>query len=139
MLAQEQKLKIDQLAHVEGVRFVVLHGSQSDGTAGAKSDFDVAILLRAGNITDSLSRYGNLLAGMSDILGADDDTIDFTDLRQANILLKYEVVRKGVLLYGDPYQYELFKLDSIRDYQDAGDLRNLEQILIAKRQILLAR
>ncbi|HEY4506254.1 MAG TPA: nucleotidyltransferase domain-containing protein [Candidatus Paceibacterota bacterium] len=138
MLTQEQKSKIKRLAQTEGVRFIVLHGSRADGTAKAKSDFDVAILLLADNITDSLSRYGNLLAGMSSILDAHDDMIDFTDLRQANILLKYEVVRKGILLYGDPYEYELFKLASIRDYQDAGDLRNLEQILIAKRQILLA-
>ena len=139
MLTQEQRQKIEQLAQAEDIRFMVLHGSRTDDTAHAESDFDIAILLRAGTITESFGRYGHLLETISDIMGVSGDKIDFTDLRQAPLLLKYEVVRKGVLLFGDEYDYELFKLDSIRDYHDADDLRNLERIIIAKRQVLLTQ
>src|SRR3989344_3803751 len=71
------------------------------------------------------------------ISSASEDKIDLTDLNNDNILLRYEITRGGVLLFGDPQDYEELKAFSFRDYVDAKPLFDLEDKIIKKRKITL--
>ena len=57
---------------------------------------------------------------------AGDEKIDLTDLNNANILLRYEITRNGVILFGNAQEYEEFKAFSFRDYIDAKSLLSLK-------------
>ena len=65
--------------------------------------------------------------------------IDLTDLNNANILLRYEITRNGIILFGDPQDYEELRAFSFRDYIDAKSLFELEDIIIKKDYCLLKK
>lgn len=132
-------MKLAGFAEQNGVKFVVLFGSQAEKISEKESDFDVAVLTTPEkNIRESMENYNNILFGLSKILNIQDYKTDLTNLNNANILLKYEIVLKGQLLHGDELDYLEFKSAAIREYMDAGRLFDLESLLIKKRQDLLA-
>ena len=74
-----------------------------------------------------------MLENFAKIFSTNEDKIDLTDLSNANILLRYEITRNGILLFGDSQDYEELKAFSFRDYMDAKSLFELESIIIKKR------
>lgn len=130
--------KLNDFAKKAGIKFAVLFGSQVAGTVAKDSDFDVAVSLKNGkSIFGDAGKYSEMLENFAKIFFAGDNKIDLTDLGNVNILLRYEVTKKGVLLFGDIQDYENFKAFSFRDYVDARPLFELEDAIIKKRQVLI--
>lgn len=130
--------KLNNFAEKTDIRFVVLFGSRVDGNAEKESDFDIAVSLKNNkSIFEDLGKYSELLENFSKIFSAGDNKIDLTDLNNANILLRYEITRKGVLLFGNAQGYEDFKAFSFRDYVDAKPLFELEDKIIKRRQVFI--
>ncbi|OHB70037.1 MAG: hypothetical protein A2W23_09195 [Planctomycetes bacterium RBG_16_43_13] len=82
--------------------------------------------------------YSQLLDGLSTILEIPYEKTDLSDLDNANILLRYEITRSGILLYGNELDYLELKSFAFRDYIDAGKLNDLEALLISKRQRMIS-
>lgn len=60
--------------------------------------------------------------------------LDLKSMEGASPLFRYEVTRDGVLLYGNPADYEEYKAISARMYDDARPLFDLERALVHKYQ-----
>lgn len=130
--------KLNNFAEKTGIRFVFLFGSQAVENATKESDFDIAVSFKNGiSIFEDLNKYSEILENFAKIFFTGDNKIDLTDLNNANILLRYEVTRKGILLFGNIQDYEDFKAFSFRDYVDARPLFELEDAIIKKRQVLI--
>lgn len=128
-------IKFNKYVQKAGIKFAVLFGSRADGKAKEASDFDIAISFRNGkNIFEDLREYSKLLENFAEIFAVREDKIDLTDLNSANILLRREIARKSILLFGDIQDYEDFKAFSFRDYIDARPLFALEDKIIRRRQ-----
>ena len=132
------KEKLNNYAEKAGIKFVVLFGSRAVGNVADGSDFDIAVSFKDGkSIFDDLGKYSEMLENFSKIFFAGDEKIDLTDLNNANILLRYEITRNGVILFGNAQEYEEFKAFSFRDYIDAKSLFELEDIIIKKRFLFI--
>ena len=132
------KKELEKYAEKSGIKFVVLYGSRAIGTSQKKSDFDVAVFLPGGrSIFDNMTVYSDLLESLRKVFNVGEDKIDLTDLRKANILLRYEITSRGELLYGDEDEYAQYQAFAFRDYIDAEPLFKLENSLIKKRQELI--
>ena len=132
------KEKLNNYAEKSGIKFVVLFGSQTIGNTAKESDFDIAVSFKDGkSIFDDLKKYSEILENFSKIFSIGDEKIDLTDLKNANILLRYEITRNGVILFGNEQEYEEFKAFSFRDYVDAKSLFELEDIIIKKRFLFI--
>lgn len=137
MLKFDQE-KLDNFAEKAGIRFVVLFGSRAAENAVKESDFDIAVSFKDGkSVFEDFKKYSEILENFSKIFSAGDEKIDLTDLNSANILLRYEITRKGVLLCGNAQDYEEFKAFSFRDYVDARSLFELEDAIIKRRQVFI--
>lgn len=130
--------KLNNFAEKTGIRFVVLFGSQVGEKVAKESDFDIAVSLNNGqSIFEDLNKYSEMLENFAEILFVGDNKIDLTDLSNVNIFLRYEITRKGILLFGNVQNYEDFKAFSFRDYMDARPLFELEDAIIKKRQVFI--
>ncbi|OHA53953.1 MAG: hypothetical protein A2Z62_01385 [Candidatus Terrybacteria bacterium RIFCSPLOWO2_02_42_20] len=128
------KEKLNDFAKKADIKFAVLFGSRAVERVADESDFDIAVSLKNGkSIFDDLGKYSEMLENFAKIFSANEDKIDLTDLNNANILLRYEITKNGVLLFGDPQDYEELKSFSFRDYVDAKPLFDLEDKIIKKR------
>src|SRR3989338_7977405 len=125
-------MTLEEFAQRNGVRFAVLFGSQADGAAGEKSDYDVALLFRDPETHGE--KYGDALSAISKHLDVPPERVDIANLGTDNILLRYEVTRGGKLLFGDPGDYLQYQNFAYRDYLDARPLFDLERLLIDRRQ-----
>ena len=139
---EKLKLKTEEIVRKHNIKFVVLFGSQAEllkSTVKKDSDFDIAVFLNSGKpLFVDFKLYGELLDEFSKLFNVKDSIkIDLTDLNRANILLRYEIINKGLLLYGDEDEYAQFKAFAFRDYIDAKPLFDLESFLIKKRQKLI--
>lgn len=120
------------------LRFMILHGSHAKGIARYNSDIDIAVIGKKHIKPDQLLL---IYAELSDILqNSIDNDIDIKTLHHVDPLFRYQVTRDGLLLYGEPTEYEEFKLYAFRDYMDSKDLRILEDKMTrAKQQLLTQR
>lgn len=132
-------IKLEELAQAQGIKQIVLYGSQATGEASAESDFDVAVFLEPAKVpTFHFEGYLNLLVPLAQALGAADGKIDLVLLNTANILLRYEITSKGKLLFGDLDFFAQYQAFAFRDYIDAKPLFELENYLVVKRQALMS-
>ncbi len=136
-LSKEVQVKLKKFVAKFGIKFIVLFGSQVKGSNG--NDFDIAIALNNHrSIWSKVGLYSKILEVLEDILEISYDKIDLSDLNEANIFLRYEITKDGKLLYGDELDYLEVKSFAMRDYIDARDLRELEELLIKKRHVLIS-
>lgn len=130
-LSIDQK-RLSKIAQKYELKFVILHGSYATGKPREDSDLDIAIL---GRKPLDFSVFLKVHGEMADIFG--DNTsreLDFKTLHRVDPFFRYEVVRTGKLLYGNPTEYEEFKAFAYRAYDDAKPLFELEEILVKKYQ-----
>jgi predicted nucleotidyltransferase len=137
-ISQEQQKALDIMGRECRLRFVILHGSYATGKERPGSDLDIAIV---GKEELSSDERMSIYTALDDIFGdSPERELDVKTLHHADPLFRYLVVRDGVLLYGDPTDYNEFKAYAFRDYMDSKDLRELEYAITrAKQQTLTQR
>ncbi len=125
------KEKLAYLAREYDLSFVILHGSYARGTQRKDSDIDIAVVSKT---KLDFQRYFDLNHSFSEIFddSLKEKELDFKSLGHADPLFRYEVVRDGVLLYGNEADYEEYKAVSARMYEDARPLFELERTLALK-------
>ncbi len=111
---------------------MVLFGSQAVGRAKKNSDYDVGVLFF--EPSDFRKHYLDLLPIISDTIRVPEERIDLANLGSDNILLRYQITRKGKLLSGDPADFAQYRGFAFREYLDATPLFAVEQTLIDRRQ-----
>lgn len=137
-ISQNQQEQLSLFAQKNGIKFVVLFGSQVKEITREDSDFDIAVLTTPEkDIKANMDSYNNILFSLSEILKIPDYKTDLTNLNRANILLRHEVIFGGKLIYGNENEYEEFKAFVFREYIDAKPLFDLEDFLVRKKLNLL--
>jgi predicted nucleotidyltransferase len=132
--------KLEKEAQKLGIRMVILFGSQACDKARPDSDYDIAVLTSSEkNIGDNLDNYNAVLTFLCDVFKIREDKADITNLNNSSPFLSYEIARNSRLIYGDESMFASFKASAMREYIATKDLRDLEEILIHKRQNLLAK
>ena len=133
-LFQEQKEKIKELAKEFNLNLLLIFGSQAANQTLPESDVDFAFLAKK----DLSFKDEILLNTKLSALFEDKKIIDLVNLRKANPLLKQEVTKNCLLLYGKEEDFFELKAAIFKDYVDHLSLLELEDFLIKKRQKLLA-
>ncbi len=109
-----------------GIRLAVLFGSRTHGQARPESDWDVAVAGcppgRIWELSSALQRA--LTSGV---------VVDLVRLEDADTLLRQEIMREAVLLYGDPDLFCEYRAFAFRDFVDSADLFALEHTLLRKK------
>ncbi len=123
------KPEVAKVAQKHNLALVILYGSQATGKARKGSDVDIAVL---GKKPFSPEQTISLHGDFDDVFRVRD--LDVKSLHNANSFFRYQVVKNGVLLYGDMRQYNLFKLYAIRYFQENKKMRELRDFIIKKRQ-----
>jgi predicted nucleotidyltransferase len=130
VITPEQKEKLREIGNKHNLKFIILHGSYTKGNSRLGSDLDIAIL---GNIRVSFDELLQIHGELADIFGDNQEReLDLKTLHNVDSLFRYQVVRDGTLLYGNPTEYQEFKAYAFRDYMDSKDLRELEAALLKK-------
>lgn len=107
------------------VNLVILFGScaKQGNKTNVLSDLDIALQF---DDNVSLSQASELLLrlyeALADIFKRED--IDITVLNNAGVLLRYQVMRNGILLFGEPESYTKFAVASRRNYLDMLPMLN---------------
>ena len=132
-MIQYNKAQLARVARKYKLKFVILHGSYAIGRSHKGSDLDIAIVGKKELAFDTYIR--KLFPEFVAVFGNDNHReLDLKTLDKVSSLFRYEVIRDGVLLYGNPTDYEEYKAVSYRMYEDEKPLRELEGILARKYQ-----
>ncbi|BBO19982.1 MAG: nucleotidyltransferase domain-containing protein [Burkholderiales bacterium] len=114
-----------------GLSLLVAYGSRAGATSvppGPDSDLDLAL---AGPGLHGWERMSACLAALGEVFP--DYPIDAVFLSEADPLFRWEIMRNGRLLYGDPIRFLEYRAFAYKDYIDSADLRRLEASLFRKR------
>ncbi|GIX47741.1 MAG: hypothetical protein KatS3mg131_1952 [Candidatus Tectimicrobiota bacterium] len=65
--------------------------------------------------------------------------LDLVFLNTADPLFRFEIMRHGLLLYGDRTLFDSYRIFAYRDFVASEDLRRLEGILFRKKMAFLHR
>ncbi|MEK7564732.1 MAG: nucleotidyltransferase domain-containing protein [Patescibacteria group bacterium] len=130
---KDSKLQVEKIAQNYNLKFVVVFGSAASGLMKNSSDIDIAVLRKNHSLLDYKS-FLNISSELPDALSSGFRKIDLVDLSPANILLRYEATQNGILLYGDETSYQDYRIFAFKDYIDSQSLRDLESLIIKKRQ-----
>ena len=133
MVTNQQKQLLSQIGDQHKLDLIVLYGStarQDSITVG--SDIDLAIFRRKGIPADE---YLELISQIQSVFSGKE--VDVKTLHQITPLFRFEVMRYGQLLYGDPAFFQEFYLYSYRAYQDSQPLyQNLDNLQQKRQQLL---
>jgi uncharacterized protein len=122
--------KLEAVGRKLGLRLVVLFGSRATGSPppAPGSDLDLAVL---GSGEASRLSFWNCHRDLAEVFEGFD--VDLVLLHYADPLLRYEVMRRGRLLYGDPDAFLDYRAFAFRDFVDSAGLRELEDALFQKK------
>ncbi len=130
VLTLEQKQEVEAIGRKYDLKLVLLHGSYATKTPRRGSDLDIAILGRRHlSLDDILKIHAELAKIFGDNKARE---LDLKSLHGVDPLFRFEALRNSLLLYGNPTDYEEFKIYAYRDYEDSHDLRKLERVLLEK-------
>ncbi len=130
----EEKRNIEKIAGKYSLKLLLLFGSQASGKSRPDSDFDLAYIAKK-----ELSMEEKISLNNDFISFFNCDSIDVTDLKEANALLIYEISQNCKLLFGDDEELANFKIFAFKNYIDHIPLFELEEALVKKRQTLLKK
>ncbi len=115
------------------IGFAYLFGSQTSGTAGVLSDVDIAVFFNE-TVDDRGKTYGfecELALDLERILGY---PIDLVALNKASNFLRYQVLKKGELLFCHSENVRIkFHEDTIRTYLDFLPFRDVQNKYLKQR------
>lgn len=127
-------LPIERLSKKFNLKLVILYGSYAKNKQNENSDIDIAILgkniITFANLTALNNEFARIFKTKN---------IDVKSLHNANPLFKYEVTHSGIPLYDNKNTFPQLKSFAARDYIATCDLRNLEKLIINKRQASLKK
>jgi predicted nucleotidyltransferase len=127
--------QLAQTARELGLQMVVLFGSRATGRAlHQESDLDIAVLDRR---VSTQARWVEVYMALSEVFRSYDLDLVFLDIVDA--LFRLEIVRRGILLYGDCDTCDTYRVFAYRDFVDTQDLRRLEDILFRKKMAFIRR
>jgi predicted nucleotidyltransferase len=131
-LTKKQKQKIKKFGKEFNLKLIVLHGSYAKGTPRKGSDLDIAVLGKKPiEFEDLLKLHGKL----ADVFGDNQQReLDLKSLHGVDTFFRYQVMKDGVLLYGSPHDFIVFKVYAIRSHQENQKIYRLKEILLKKRQ-----
>lgn len=95
-----------------GVSFAYLFGSQVTGETHSESDIDLAIFP-----TEVMS-HNNVWQAAQSIAQQLNCDVDLINLREANTVLRFQIITEGILLIDKHDQAPTFEVDTFRMYQD---------------------
>jgi len=126
---------IASVCRAHPVTVAYLFGSHARGTADAESDLDIAVLARS-----SLSKEErhtlklHLGRALAEVVSASAGEIDIVVLQDVPVLLRYNVVRTGLPVFGaTPSARRAFEFDTERRYEDERPLLDREADLTLDR------
>ncbi len=121
---------LEALCRRNNVQLLVAFGSRVAGSPppAPESDLDLALLLKYGHDEPSA---GILISQLPDFFPAHD--VDMVILNRADPLLRNEIMRDSILLYGDLDAYTAYRVFSRRDLMDSRALLELEERLFEKK------
>ena len=114
------------------VRLAYLFGSQARGTAGRRSDVDLAIVLDPATSSAHAARRDQLAAELMGCLHRND--VDLVLADRAPPLLRHRIAHEGrCLLAADPLEATRFAVAALRDYEDTRPLRAIAAAALRRR------
>lgn len=114
---------LPELLRARAVRLAYLFGSAA--RAGTPEDVDLAVLMREGPGLD-------LFPELAQALGT--RRLDLVDLAVAPPLLRFHIVRSGLVLFRESDQTENeFELAAIREYRDTRHHRAIQDAYLRER------
>lgn len=126
--SSEQKENLAKIGKKFGLDFIVLHGSKATGRVLTKDpDLDIAIYRRGGIKPEE---FFEIYSQITQVFP--EEEVDIKTLNAKGTLFKYQVVRDGILLYGDQTAYNEFKSFIFKEYLDSASLFLLEKQLLKK-------
>ena len=127
-ISKQQKKKLRKISQEFGLDFIILHGSKAANRLLTKdSDLDIAIYKRRGIKAD---QFFEIYSQIAQVFSGED--VDIKTLNAKAPLFKYQVVRDGMLLFGDRTAYNEFKAFIFKEYFDSASLFLLEKQLLKK-------
>jgi predicted nucleotidyltransferase len=105
---------LDEVIHYfnsSGIRTCILYGSAGTGSAGSRSDIDLAIAGEAPLSSETLIRH---YLNAVDLLHRE---VDLVDLRNAKGLILKEILTKGDILINNDPEFLARKAMEMMDYQ----------------------
>ena len=118
----------ETLAQNQSVKFAYLFGSRARGAGGRLSDIDIAVYLDR-RISPFAFRL-RLAETLARELGT--DRLDLITLNDAPLLLRYEVVRGGLVIKEDKQRRVNFEQQVLREYLDTAILRRTQRAYLKK-------
>jgi predicted nucleotidyltransferase len=114
------------------VKLAYIFGSQAKGKSVSNSDFDIAVLFKK-NPSDPLA-LREITYISSELNKFFPTELDIVSLNDAPLLLKYEVVAHGRVLYCEKEAERInFEVSVIKEYIDEEPIRNLYNQALYKR------
>lgn len=114
-ISSHQRQQIALVAQEIGAVFIVIFGSYALGAERPDSDLDIAILTKK---TPDYALFTSAFGRISDVFAG--KNVDVRFLNGADPLFTMQVVRDGILLYGDQDDYDVFRMLANRRYIDDG-------------------
>lgn len=114
-ISREQIQTLARVAREIGLVFIVAFGSAARGESRPDSDLDIAILTTR---DPDYELFQNAFGAISDVFRG--QNVDLRFLNGADPLFTMQVVRDGVLLFGDPDEYDAFRIFTNKRYIDDG-------------------
>lgn len=132
-LNSKQKRQLEQVARDFGLSFIVTFGSAVSGKMHKESDLDIAVMSKK---EATLEQFGNLFSTLSEIFRG--ENIDIRFLNDADPIFSLQVIKGGMLLYGDVQEYNQFKVMILKRYSDDGRkyFPFLEKLLVKNQRML---
>ena len=109
---------VDKVFRRHHVSFAYLFGSKAKGTATSRSDRDIAVHFSSKmKIKDRLKSRLRLWSSLSDVWPG--ETVDLVDLEEAPLLLRFNAIKDGKLLYcADDKKRIWFDVPTMKEYFD---------------------
>ena len=121
----------DELEKDGSVLFVYIFGSYGRGTVGPLSDVDIAVFLDE-RLDDFWPKRLELIEKTTRTLRTDE--VDLIVLNEAPLLLRYQVIKTGRLLFSNDEERRIdFEAKTIDFYLDTEPLRKLAWQTIVRR------
>ncbi len=117
------------LAQNSHIQFAYLFGSCARGDVGPLSDIDIAVFLD-GRVSPFDFRL-RLAAKLAQTLGS--EHFDLVTLNDAPLLLKYEVVRGGLVIKEDKSKRVAFETRTLSEYLDTAFLRRTQRTYLKEQ------